>query len=1302
MIPYPTNEISNSVISFHAPENLTATQGSFESVTLSWSGVEGAYQYYIYYADSPTQKFIQRGETKGALCSYNVPENPGVTRYYKVRAVKYDGTMSDFSSFVQGSTLAVPVITDIQYDSENGTAEVSWWMKNCSASTYKDSVRYDVRCYGPNKTDLLEEFSVEGDTGSVIFTNLEAATTYYYQVVSYVAEEPTKIEESALLDSTTAHCLVPAAPLDFAAQKGEAKDAVELTWQVPDFVEMYADDGTYEQHPVYFTVSRRIKDSGEEWTVICSYIGCEDENWSKWKNAEVTLYDGDDKITRSAYPAYIPLSSIKYTDTYEVTNGVQYEYKVQSYTDDSEDAVTSDKRSAVTDFGWLCPMPSLSVRAEYESDEESNKYSSLTLSFESAIKSFEDSAEYIFVLEEKKTDFLSAETELVQIKEFNSTIVLNNFVRVFDSAELENSQGYYTYRIYVLKADDADSADDSNYETLSILSAAASGRITVTDDPSLMPKIENFTIEDSFASRYILSWTYDESCVYSLSWNDYDANGNEVSEGSYALTAADVTSASDGSTFTYEHSAPSGTRRLYTLTANKGLEVSKTYDEKVNTLGTAVLSKGTVSYNSISVNFEEVLEADEYELEAEYKDSSEKINFTEEQLTINETEVSGTKHYTFTLTNPAGFDDARKSGKTVCVKIIAKNAKDSTTASLNTRTLGPALVNASIEGFYEKEIDLKWNAVEDAQGYLIFRTKYVYGDDSKWITRSAYCDTYYVSGNTITVNGESSSLAVSNNNGVYLLKDVYSAQTDETSSYQLNQANIIAGYPYGYAIVPVLSSSDFVHNVEDNDELGKAVDVTVKNGSFAYSNLMEAAGSAYGYGLDVKAAKCEDRDGVTVEWKKPYKTPNAATLYKRPAGSAENTWTKVNTNIYATNTSATDTLSSSEKYEAFEYAVLYQVTRSTVNLDPSFINDSQNSGLATVESRAAYNYTGVAQEKQNKGYLMAVPFEARYGGSGNSKRYSENAEWEAWDFEKKSIGPDGYTLYIKNNNISAQWKKVADVAKNGTVSSMQNLTDITLTPNTTSINLEVKGIAAGTSGTTNGMLKVLRDAKHYYKLTARRTYTGSEGEVTAEAELGGAGDIYAYRQITDEELVKGAMLVMAYGFYLDAGGSASLENVNSKMKYEDSKNFSSANGGSASFGEGKYLALEIKYKADVNFVNFAPSMKMPSGDFGSAFKVSTSISAELNNLIAGYYLTKFRDDGCTVTVSALDENIPGNRTLSFTVQTTESKNLTIKAGSTTLVNTNDEGTRRRWFPVQYSDDHSWIADSSYGWWPATN
>ena len=36
------------------------------------------------------------------------------------------------------------------------------------------------------------------------------------------------------------------------------------------------------------------------------------------------------------------------------------------------------------------------------------------------------------------------------------------------------------------------------------------------------------------------------------------------------------------------------------------------------------------------------------------------------------------------------------------------------------------------------------------------------------------------------------------------------------------------------------------------------------------------------------------------------------------------------------------------------------------------------------------------------------------------------------------------------------------------------------------------------------------------------------------------------------------------------------------------------------------------------------------------------------------------------------------------------------------VNTNDEGTRRRWFPVQYSDDHSWIADSSYGWWPATN
>ena len=78
-----------------------------------------------------------------------------------------------------------------------------------------------------------------------------------------------------------------------------------------------------------------------------------------------------------------------------------------------------------------------------------------------------------------------------------------------------------------------------------------------------------------------------------------------------------------------------------------------------------------------------------------------------------------------------------------------------------------------------------------------------------------------------------------------------------------------------------------------------------------------------------------------------------------------------------------------------------------------------------------------------------------------------------------------------------------------------------------SFTVQPSGIASGNASNTNGLLKVLRDAKHYYKIEAVRKVGGT---TDIRASYGDDKSVYAYRQITDEELVKSVSLIMADAF----------------------------------------------------------------------------------------------------------------------------------------------------------------------------
>ncbi|GHV71393.1 hypothetical protein AGMMS49928_22940 [Spirochaetia bacterium] len=111
------------------PQNISAAQGEKRGITLSWTRDTKASMYYIYRASSPLDTFVQCAETSSA--QYKFSEQPGSTVYYRISSVSREGTVSPQSSYVMGTSLARPVISDIAGITES-SAIVTWSFTNVS------------------------------------------------------------------------------------------------------------------------------------------------------------------------------------------------------------------------------------------------------------------------------------------------------------------------------------------------------------------------------------------------------------------------------------------------------------------------------------------------------------------------------------------------------------------------------------------------------------------------------------------------------------------------------------------------------------------------------------------------------------------------------------------------------------------------------------------------------------------------------------------------------------------------------------------------------------------------------------------------------------------------------------------------------------------------------------------------------------------------------------------------------------------------------------------------------------------
>ena len=127
---------------------------------------------------------------------------------------------------------------------------------------------------------------------------------------------------------------------------------------------------------------------------------------------------------------------------------------------------------------------------------------------------------------------------------------------------------------------------------------------------------------------------------------------------------------------------------------------------------------------------------------------------------------------------------------------------------------------------------------------------------------------------------------------------------------------------------------------------------------------------------------------------------------------------------------------------------------------------------------------------------------------------------------------------MKNNNLGADWKTVATYTNDGTVTiNDPDEYETTITQQGNGIVIAPNGLNNNNSAIHNGLLKVLRDYKHYAQVIVTRETAA--GEITASFADDEENN-YIVRKITEGELTKSISLIIADAIYqagISSGGS---------------------------------------------------------------------------------------------------------------------------------------------------------------------
>ena len=1169
---------SQTTAAGNPPENIVASHGGKRRVTLSWDAVPGAAGYYIYRADSPLNTFTQCGETTEPTITFNNLQ-PGSTVYYRVSSVYEDGSVSRQSHYKTGSTIAQPIISDIVNITES-SVDVTWYMENAFDTTYKDNLLYTVFCY--KGTTEIAHIAIDGSAlteNRVSFTGLGANTSYVYQVEAYLSNDQSNSEKSDAVDAATARRLRPGAPLNLTASRGTTSDSIALSFDLPEMVDIALGNNQYGLQPVYFVISRRVySESGaNDYQTICSYFGSNQEKAERTEG----MFFGE----------YSSGETVSWIDTSIRNRGREYQYQVRSYVDNIEKIITSDvSKSDVT--GWALSEGSINFSTPlYTLDQSGEYYESAALPLQFDFDSKGESYRYTLIetIEPINDGFaLDPSAEIIRTIPGLSYEELRDYQAVMDltkkTTEETLGRGVYSYTVNIL-LEDGTVVDDT---------IATIGKMRISEETNPVV-VEDFAVEDGYADKFVIYWKKYSNTKYILresfdrnTWTDvevfdWDTVETPPEQGVYEVIEREP-----------------GIVRYFSMQPIRevnGLEKrgETVYAPAAQTLGKpALLPDSNTSYTTLAVHWEEAQKADTYRIKYKYSEGEWTVADTVKKENLD-LDAAGNFKYSF---EPDGYNDAAVSGREIRIMVEALNeglrekigSDDEivcpSTGDIVTRLVGPAELNlAAGMAKSASNIEVSWNRVEGAGGYYVFRRQFSMDNTAEAGTETIV---YYVpaltapaiditgknllvdSSNTKTDTGTVKATA-SYASSRYTLKDIaitdneYSGVYNEhLEAYRNQQNDIVRGCPYRYFVVPVLSgepldSIEFTY-IKDSANKNAAIEsYSLANTRYSGAAALEKHGFTTGFGQNVIAAKGNYassggvNDGIAVRWDAPPLLAAAGfnpryEVYRK--AHDKTVWDKITSVDVPLYVDAPP-----ERGVAYEYLI--------------GISNQDDGGTASSQPKDSARFIDFCRAQKDDrnraqmlGYMLDMVKmeivsrdEQKEGGS-----FAEQVRWYSAGIKTSASsdynwGIDGYTVYVMNRNIDDGWHEIADISS---------------FPNQTNQSVMVTN--------KDGLLKVLRDYKHFFKV--RSYVVKDDGEkiycpdppYTYSYRWGSDAYLmetdyvkWGARQISPEEFIKITSLYLAdglqkvngnawntgfFGRSANAGG-----NYGSSGKVEASSNF---------------------------------------------------------------------------------------------------------------------------------------------------
>ena len=267
--------------------------------TLKWNAVSGAAKYEVYRARSKDGDYIKYSTVTGTSYTNTSYIENGNTYYYKVRALKSDGTAGAWSSIVSVTycaastgTLSAPTVTG--GNDSQGRPTLKW-------KAVTGAAKYEVY-RSTSRSGTYTKYSTQTSTSYTNSSYLTSGTTYYYKVRALGSDGSYGPYSSVV--SVTYRATSSAVPAEVTMGKATAQGSyITVTW------DKAANAASYR-------VYRRVNNSSD-WNVVASSV-----------------------------------SGTSYTD-WNVEPGVRYTYTVRGVAADGQTLSKTYNKTGVTAFATI-------------------------------------------------------------------------------------------------------------------------------------------------------------------------------------------------------------------------------------------------------------------------------------------------------------------------------------------------------------------------------------------------------------------------------------------------------------------------------------------------------------------------------------------------------------------------------------------------------------------------------------------------------------------------------------------------------------------------------------------------------------------------------------------------------------------------------------------------------------------------------------------------------------------------------------------------------------------------------------